>query len=100
MKLKLSKGCSKYGAQMGRSNVLPDDKDQSIKLHLVYLPFVDGDYDQGGAYWGYTQGTRIYCAHAGLDDVDVRVFVRASAWDRNDAKEKVRELLPNARFYR
>lgn len=83
---------------MGRSNWLPDSRFQPIKLRMEALRLQDGDYDKGGAYWGYTPGTRIYCAY-GLDSKGnkVRIFHRAER--RNDAKEAVRELVPSAKFY-
>lgn len=106
MKLQLSHGATYgtdkdgnrvcTGSQMGRRNVLPDDPEASVKLQLVRLWFVDDDYDQGGAYWGGGRGTEpLYCA---FDEQGTRIFVRAK--HRAEAKEKVREDMPNARFYR
>jgi hypothetical protein len=41
----------KYGAPMGRySDPLDSTFDGTVKI--ARLPFVDYDYDQGGAYWG------------------------------------------------
>ncbi len=81
------------GAQMGRSNTLPDDSLAPIKLQMVRLRMVDdGAYDEKGCYWG--AGQPLY--HAAGDDAEI--FVRA--YNRAAAKEEVRELLPNARFYR
>jgi len=40
------------GSQMGRRNVLPDDRSEPCKLRLARLRLVDGGYDQWGAYWG------------------------------------------------
>lgn len=48
----LSKGCSARGADMGRPNVHAVDRTASIKFHVEYMPFFDGAYDRGGAYWG------------------------------------------------
>jgi hypothetical protein len=111
MKPILTKGYSKYGADMGRSNKLPTDCAAPVKLHLQQLKLVDGDYDQGGAYWGFTRGTAIYCAftepvqgftrgtaiYRAFTEA-VQVFCRAT--DRQDAKAKVRDLLPNVSFFR
>lgn len=99
------------GSQMGRRNVLPDDRKASVKLRLVRLPFVDGCYDKWGAYWG--SPANVYCAFAGdatetelqgfarvpvrVMRPDVAIFTRANS--HAEAKQKVRELLPNARFY-
>jgi hypothetical protein len=96
------------GSQMGRSNVLPEEPQSSVgKLRLERLRWVDGDYDQWGAYWGGGGGTDIYCAHGevapvltkagGFEPEPVLVFVRAA--DRDAAKTKVREVLPRAKFY-
>lgn len=37
---------------MGRPAVHAADRTTSIKFHLVRVPFIDGCYDRGGAYWG------------------------------------------------
>jgi len=96
----LSNASSKYGAQMGRPNRLPADRAMSYKLNLIRLRWVDGDYDQGGAYWGGPVNdspvTFIYWAYE--PGYDIEVFVRAAS--REDAKKRVRYWLPNARFYR
>jgi len=108
-KLNLEDVGSQYGAPMGRPNYLPDDREQPYLMHLTRLRWVDGDYDSGGAYWGYSsKHGDIYCAEvqntsSKLDfwqdeGESVRVFVRAK--DRELAKQQVRKLLPNARFYR
>ena len=94
MKLKLSHASSSWGADMGRPNLLPDDCNAAIKLHLERLKWVDHDYDSGGAYFGGGNGDFIYCAYV----KEIRIFVRAKT--RVEAKGKVKELLPNARFYR
>jgi hypothetical protein len=98
-KLTLSHACSKYGAQMGRPNTLPfqymGTNALPIKLQMERLQWVDGDYDQNGCYWGYTNGTDIYCAWN--SEAEAQVFVRAS--NRQNAKELVREHFPKARFF-
>jgi hypothetical protein len=93
MKLKLAKAYSQYGADMGRRNVLPDDRKAAIKLHLERLKWVDGDYDQGGAYWGGGSNDFIYCAYTD----GVQYFVRAS--NRIAAKELVRVYFTTAKFF-
>lgn len=87
----------RYGAPMGRSNILPNDTDEAVKLQMVKLRWV-GDYDEGGAYWGGGSGSDIYYAKGDATDVVVEVFVRAK--NRKEAKAEVREMLPNARFHR
>ena len=94
MELILEHVTSKYGAPMGRPNVLPADPSASVRLHLRKLDMVDGDYDEGGAYWG-GGGAPIRVAY---DEETVRVFVRART--RYAAKAAVLELVPGARFYR
>lgn len=83
------------GSQMGRRNTLPDDRNVSPKLRLVRLRWVSGDYDQWGAYWGRNGCNHVYCAWG---PTDVQIFVRGIT--RTEAKDKVRELLPKAKFYR
>lgn len=88
---------------MGRRNILPDDTTTPCKLRMERLRWIGGDYDQWGTYWGNGNGTAIYCAWGELEYepgflMDVRVFVRAGS--RKQAKYKVSESLPSARFYR
>ena len=96
-KLVLPNGSSQYGAQMGRQNTLPEDPDHPIKLRMERLRWVDGDYDQWGAYWGGGSGDSVYCAYGEDNEIQVYVFVRARS--RFGAKRAVREALPNAKFY-
>jgi hypothetical protein len=70
-----------YGAPMGRrSDTL------SGKVHLRRVPAFDGDYDQGGAYWGSVAGSwrdklpPLWCA---WNDEGAAYF---RAWNREDAK--------------
>lgn len=97
------------GAYMGRPDILPDNKAAPVKLRLVRLRWVDGDYDQGAAYWGrcFTglhAHTHIYRAVAALPCKPehwfghIEMFVRAR--DRNHAKSEVRVQLPKAVFFR
>lgn len=48
----LTKAYSSRGADMGRPNRHAVDRTAPIKFHLARVPFVDGCYDRGGAYWG------------------------------------------------
>lgn len=78
---------------MGRCNDLPEDTKAPCKLRLIRLRWYDGDYDQGGAYWGNSRdGSAIYWAFS----LGVMVWVRAKS--RSEAKAMVREDLPNAKF--
>ena len=85
---------SKYGAPMGR----PSDplSDFVGKCHLRVVPFVDGDYDQGGAYWGGGRDTLpVYCA---WDNEGHAYYFRA--YDRKQAKAKLLLGNTNLKFYR
>lgn len=102
-KLTLESGSSSRGAQMGRRIILPDNDRIPVKLQMEKLKWVDGDYDQFGAYWGNGSEDNVYCAwgefsRSGYSFQPVRVFVRAKS--RIEAKELVREQLPNCLFYR
>jgi len=97
------------GSRMGRSNILPFDSNVALKFILRKLRFVDGCYDQGGAYWGAPEdlyravtldwhpwksnwdGTKVE------EPAHIEVFVRANS--HKSAKQAVREILPNAKFY-
>ena len=83
------------GSQMGRRNILPDDRKADCRLRLTRLPFVDGDYDRWGAYWG--SPANVWCAWGSVGEVSARVFVRSNS--RESAKQAVREVLPGATFY-
>ena len=90
--LPVNKGYSSRGAAMGR---MDDLEGQPERLHLQQLHMQDGDYDTGGAYWGYTAGQPMWCAFSPDDtnnDVPIRVFVRAT--DREAAKKAILKKLP------
>ena len=85
---------SKYGAPMGRHSDDPNALNGNCWLREV--PFVDGDYDQGGAYWGGGRGTlSLFCAWMYDANGDMLVSY-TRAYDRERAKAQ----FPNARFYR
>ncbi len=90
------------GSAMGRSNSVPSDGDQRsapCKLRLVRLKWIDGDYDQGGAYWGRSDtADAIYRAIGDCGDERAEVFTRAKS--RAEAKANVRAILSGATFYR
>jgi hypothetical protein len=101
-RLKLNDVDCKYGAPMGRTNWLPNDLNSPLKLQLQQVRMIDhGAYDHGGAYWGISNP--LYCAwgyenEGEENEENVRVFTRGKT--REEAKQKIRELLPNVRFYR
>lgn len=92
---------SQYGAPMGRRDT-HDDREFAGKVMLQRVPFVDGAYDRGGAYWGSPANLWRCYALIWMDDIKtdwhVDFFLRANS--REEAKRKVREEYPNARFYR
>lgn len=94
--LTLPNGSSRYGAQMGRRNEVPESY-AGEKLRLTRLPFVDGVYDRWGAYWGGL--ATVWCAWGETTEgEDVRVFVRADC--RAMAKLRTREVIPGTvRFF-
>jgi hypothetical protein len=93
-KLLLTKGYNQYGAQMGRSSVLPDDELVFCKLRLQKINLDTGGYDQGGAYWGLPNN--VYWAWE--DGGSIELAVRAANWE--EAKLKVIVKMPNAKFFR
>jgi hypothetical protein len=96
----LRRGYNQYGAGMGRPETMPENPAAPIRLSLVRLRWVDGDYDEGGAYWGGGCGDYIFRA-LGDDDEGgdvVELYVRAA--DRESAKARIVRRIPGARFYR
>lgn len=88
------------GAAMGRRDAIPDST-AAPKLHLEKLRWVDGDYDQGGAYWGRgCSGASIYRAEGEADGVDEQYDIYVRARTRAEAKQAIRLLIPKARFFR
>lgn len=78
MKIQLSNKSSKYGAGTRTSSPLAG------KCYLQRLKWVDYDYDEGGAYWGYVSGTYIFAAQ---DAFGNQAFYRAKS--REDAKAQI-----------
>ena len=84
----------KYGAPMGRSDSYPDDRNAAIALEIERLIWVDGDYDQGGCYWGHVEGDYIWRFTGSDGENRVEVFIRART--ETEALAKLGEDLPNA----
>lgn len=79
--------------QRGREMLLTVTKDaKPMTLQRVRLN--NGGYDSGGAYWGIGQPLFFYSDYTGSIDGHVRAF------DRADAKVKVRYMFPHAKFWR
>lgn len=86
----------KYGAPLG-DNGERGDPDYPYKFYLQRIRMVDGDYDSAGTYWG--MGREPLFGYMCLDgNTFIRGFVRAK--NRAEAKIKINEEYPNARFYR
>ena len=114
MKLKLPSGTTGFyndrnewqctGSQTGRQNRIPSDQSPGNlpRLRLQRLPFVDGDYDRWGAYWGGPATVWIAWTNDGVAFGDslqrIECFVRAN--NRTEAKVAVLKSLPAAKFYR
>lgn len=85
---KLPKASGIYGAQHGRPDVITDPDAKEFKIQRLRL---NGDYDEGGAYWGAEQGIYIYRATTSGGD---EKFVRAGTIE--EAINQMRETWPNA----
>jgi hypothetical protein len=94
---KLSKYSLNEGAPNGRCDRTPDHP-KEIKLHLEKMP-LNGDYDQGGAYWGGTSVPMwIAWGKAVTEKGTVEIFERGI--NREEAKQRIQEIYPWVRFYR
>ena len=88
------------GSAMGRKSWRDNFREHQadpIKCCLRRLRWVDGDYDEQGAYWGHVSGTWIYWANFDIGDDNQDIFVRATS--RDDAKDQIRKELPQAKFF-
>ncbi len=93
----LSNVSSKFGAPMGRGNTISDAL-APVEFEIVRLRWVDGDYDEGGAYWGRhtASGEYIFRATGESEAGPEEVFVRATTLDH--AKAQVLAIYPAATF--
>ncbi len=81
-----------YGAPMGRRSYWPAYPTKPVKLYLHKLDFIDGCYDQGGAYWG--SPANVYRA---IDEEDTFcTYLRAN--NRGHAKAKLKAEFPTFNF--
>ena len=94
---KLPNVSSPRGAPIGRSNTVTEP-DFPVKFRLERMQLVDGDYDNGGAYWGGYPSGPMWVAWGMAEDEEQEVFIRAK--NREEAKEFVKETFINARFWR
>lgn len=89
-------GSSRYGSPMGRSDSVTDT-DYPVEFEVQRLRWVDGDYDEGGVYWGRgNDGDYIFRAEGESTECVESMFVRAK--DLTEAKALIRETYPNATF--
>lgn len=72
----------RYGAPMGRRHSAGIEPK---RVHVFRVRFVDGDYDDGGAYWG--GGSPLYCVRD-CKGGNVQLFYRAKT--RREAIEIMR----------
>lgn len=74
-----TKGCSRYGASMGRRSDI--ENDTTAKLSIRKVPLDQGGYDPGGAYWGTPNDLYM------VSDEDGGVaYLRAASFDAAKAK--------------
>ena len=88
---------SARGAPMGRPDIHPhyDRTHVYPHLELVRLRFVDGAYDEGGAYWGAP--ATVWRAYAELEDGElVDFYLRAT--NRAEAEAAAAAQYPKATF--
>jgi hypothetical protein len=78
---------------MGRRTFCDND---TAKCHLFRVRMVDGDYDDGGAYWGGPPSEPLWCVRDKRGG-DVLLFYRAR--NREAALALVREEYPELTFY-
>jgi hypothetical protein len=108
---KLSDAGSERGAQMGRRDVHAIDRTVPIKFHIAYMPFSDGCYDRGGAYWGSPANLwravsteEVACASnwdGSAFPHRVELYFRIGGPYRPERlKAQIREAYPNAKFFR
>lgn len=81
---------------MGRRDTMrPGNETEPLRLQRV--PFIDGCYDRGGAYWGGP--ANLWCSWgADCEGEQVHCFVRANS--RAEAKAAIVTKFPDAKFIR
>lgn len=104
--MKLSKVSSKYGAPLGRFEIMKDLGDPEalpvMPCHLLPVAIDEGGYDSGGAYWGtpsdlwHLFNAEIEAVPGVIDDYAggelVELFFRAS--DKEAAVAEARRICP------
>ena len=87
------------GRRGERGNV---GRDEACKVRLSVVRLNRGGYESADpfVYWGTGEPLYHWEAIPSVDDVVDADFGWLRASDRDDAKEQVRAMYPNARFYR
>lgn len=86
---------SSRGAPMGRDHFCECD---TSLVYLFRVHAVDGDYDDGGAYWGFGPGAGpLWCARDRRRDTKVQLFVRARKVE--EAAKQIATQYPRLRIY-
>jgi hypothetical protein len=99
--VKLSEMNCSRGAPMGRQS-FHDYTIENPEFELEHVPFVDGAYDAGGAYWGSPED--LYCAEhlvfneSTETDGHIRFFIRAASREKAMEQIRVESEYPNAKF--
>ena len=79
---------SRFGAPMGRPEIR---NDFSGKARCFRVIMIDGDYDDGGAYWGGNsplycatngEGFRIFCRELSRKAAKIEFQKRANGWGK------------------
>lgn len=82
------------GAALGRPTVINVEQDTAPKVRVSRVRLDAGGYDPNGTYFG--AGQPLFWVRT--DEGDVDFVVRAH--DRDSAKTKARNRIPNVRFFR
>ena len=85
---------SSRGAPMGRPNTWPDTR--PTRYHIKRATPTDGDYDQGGAYWGGLDHHPLFCAWS--RDPDPHGFALYFRADNREHAARVARALIAARI--
>lgn len=82
------------GAAMGRADIHAIDRSAPVKLYLRRVELDGGGYDRNGTYFGWDDPLYWYA------DGDGQIDAVTRATSRDDAKARILESYPNARFFR
>ena len=85
-------GDASRGAALGRRTIQGSIEDNEI-LTIIHKPWVDGDYDENGTYFGGGNGDNLYWVSS--EDGGVDYIIRARDFD--DARKQVIKEYPNSR---